>query len=369
MLGLMRGAALLRRPMARPVRSNCNRLLSTSTSGGWQQSFGRIPIVGPVLVHPWFRTALRGARTVVLVGTIGFASYSSGVHDALADPEGQTERILKKVLMSTGGAPTLDPNAADALLVTRLGNELVVAAQEQIQGELEALVGKDGSHAETERTRLESHLRALRHQWRFVVIDDDAVQAFVTDVLPGFVFVHRGLLDLMRKSAPQLSFILGHELSHHLLEHNEQARNLQRGFSLFQLLVLATVDPTGLVSFLAIELGVLSSLLSVTLALPSSRTHESEADVLALQLVVRACRDPAEAILAHETLGAYEEGQRQRSGSMALGTSLVATHPATRQRLADLKALLPEAEAEYRRTGCALRKTQLWRALKTNLAS
>lgn len=324
-------------------------------------SFLNTSRLGRFLVHPYTRAGLRATRTVALVGTVGFASYSSGVHDALADPEGQKENILKKVLMSTGGAPTLDPSAPDALLVTRLGNEVVQAAQEWLGHELEALNGKDGSSAEAERQRLQKHLRALRHQWRFVVIDDATVQAFVTDVLPGFVFVHRGLLELMRSSPPQLSFILGHELSHHLLEHNEQARNLQRGFSLLQLLVMATVDPTGLVSFLAVELGAMSALLSVTMALPSSRSHESEADALALQLVVRACRDPAVAIQAHETLGAYEEGLGRSPG---LGTPLIATHPATRRRLADLQQRLPEAEGQYKQAGCAQRKAQLWRALK-----
>ncbi len=337
--------------------------------------------LGRVLVHPATRLALRGARTVALVGTIGFASYSSGVHDALADPEGQTERILKKVLMSTGGAPTLEPEAPDALLVTRLGNELVLAAQDWLSHELEVLEakasgagggagsagGEAGGNVDAERLRLQKHLRALRHQWRFVVIDDPAVQAFVTDVLPGFVFVHRGLLDLMRDTPAQLSFVLGHELSHHLLEHNEQSRNLQRGFSLLQLLVLATVDPTGLVSFVAVELGAMGALLSVAFALPSSRTHESEADALALQLVVRSCRDPAAAIGAHETLASHEEAK----GPPVLGMApqLVASHPATRERLERLRVLLPAAEAEYKRQGCALRKTQLWRAIKSNLAA
>jgi len=295
------------------------------------------------------------------------------VHDALADPEGHQAKILKKVLMASGGAPTLEPTEPDALLVTRLGNEIVHAAQDWLNSELQELqrhhsvAAGESAAVESERERLQSHLRALRQQWRFVVIDDPTVQAFVTDVLPGFVFVHRGLLDLMRTSPAQLSFILGHELSHHLLEHNEQARALQRGFSVFQLLVLATVDPTGLVSFAAIELGALSSVLSIAFALPSSRGHESEADALALRLVTRACHDPAEAIQAHATLSAYE-ADKGGVGRLPLGGAL-ATHPATQQRLADLQQQLPEAVAEYQRSGCAARRAQLWRALQSSLGS
>ena len=341
--------------------------------------------LGQALVHPATRLALRATRTVALVGTVSFASYSSGVHDALADPDGQTEQILKMVLMSTGGAPTLEPDAPDARLVARLGNELVLAAQEWLSHELEALEAKSaggtgvgGSDVHEERLRLQMHLRTMRRQWRFVVIDDPAVQAFVTDVLPGFVFVHRGLIDLMRGSPAQLSFVLGHELSHHILEHNEQARDLQRGFSLLQLLVLATVDPTGLLSFVAVELGALGALLSIGVALPSSRTHESEADALALQLVVRSCRDPAAAIQALAALAELEELEEAAealAGAPAmrgLGTwlgALIVSHPPTHERFERLRALLPAAEAEYKRQGCEQRKSQLWRAITSNLAA
>jgi Zn-dependent protease with chaperone function len=330
--------------------------------------------LGQALVHPATRLALRATRTVALVGTVSFASYSSGVHDALADADGQTEQILKKVLMSTGGASTLEPDAPDARLVARLGNELVLAAQEWLSHELEALeaksaggTGDGGSDVHAERQRLQMQLRTMRRQWRFVVIDDPEVQAFVTDVLPGFVFVHRGLIELMRGAPAQLSFVLGHELSHHVLEHNEQARHLQRGFSLLQLLVLATVDPTGLVSLVAFELGALGALLSIGVALPFSRTHESEADALALQLVVRSCRDPAAAIQALAALAALEEA----AGAPAMGGlgtwlgALIVSHPPTHERFERLRALLPAAEAEYRRQGCEQRKTQLgqlWRA-------
>ena len=36
----------------------------------------------------------------------------------------------------------------------------------------------------------------LRHKWRFVVIESEQVNAFVADLLPGFVFVNRGLVSI-----------------------------------------------------------------------------------------------------------------------------------------------------------------------------
>ena len=50
-----------------------------------------------------------------------------------------------------------------------------------------------------------------------------------------------------------------------------------------------------------------------------------------------------------------------------LGTwlgALIVSHPPTHERFERLRALLPAAEAEYRRQGCEQRKTQLWRAIR-----
>jgi len=314
------------------------------------------------LTSPVTRTIVRSARTVGLAGTIAYGSYASGVHDALADPEGQTRRILTEVLKAHGGSAkggpnVLTPDAPDAQLITRLGNELVVAAQHLLSTELAELGNAESDQAQ--RDKLESKLRALRHNWRFVVIDNDVINAFVTDTLPGFVFVHRGLIELMGRDTEQLSFIIGHELSHHILDHNEQDRHLQGALSLLQLLVFVSIDPTGIVSFL-LELGAASTLLSYGVYLPTSRKHESEADALGLQLVTTACRKPGEAIKAHQTLAEYE--QRHGAGG-SRSTSLGATHPATLKRLEDLQQMVPEAEAQYKKGGCHLRKSQLYRAL------
>lgn len=227
-----------------------------------------------VVTHPRTRTVLRASRTVALAGSIGFAGYASGVHDALADPEGKTNEILCQVLKSHGGdeGKVLPADASDARLVTRLGTELVVAAQAALTQEEEELKAKlsqldeasrveettkgDGKarpELEKELERVSAQLRSLRHNWRFVVIDDNTINAFVTDTLPGYVFIHRGLINLMRKSHDQLSFIIGHELSHHILEHNEHQRQTGALLSLLQILVFVAVDPTGIVYFLMMD--------------------------------------------------------------------------------------------------------------------
>ena len=162
------------------------------------------------------------------------------------------------MLKSHGGdeGKVLPADASDARLVTRLGTELVVAAQAALTQEEEELKAKlsqldeasrveettkgDGKarpELEKELERVSAQLRSLRHNWRFVVIDDNTINTFVTDTLPGYVFIHRGLINLMRKSHDQLSFIIGHEVSHHILEHNEHQRQTGALLSLLQILV------------------------------------------------------------------------------------------------------------------------------------
>ena len=99
----------------------------------------------------------------------------------------------------------------------------------------------------------------------------------------------------------QLAFILAHELSHYLCEHGSEERTLQGIFSLLQLIALATVDPTGLLS-LGTELPVFKSLFELAIRLPMARGHETEADSLGLQLVARSCRDPMQESEPHSTL-------------------------------------------------------------------
>ena len=93
--------------------------------------------------------------------------------------------------------------------------------------------------------------------------------------------------------------------------------------------------------------------------MPMSRSHESEADSLGLQLAARACFDPRRAIRAHEVLREYELNH----GRNPAHTSLGASHPSTDTRLADLKHELSAAVTLYEADGCGARRAVLMRAL------
>lgn len=307
------------------------------------------------LTHPWTRRGLRIARTGALGAGIFGTGYSYGVQSCLDDPEGMSMSVLRQVLRSnTQGHDILAPDAAESQLVNRIGAELLVAARQHLTQELEETPDP------AEQERLQNRLRALQKpNWRFVVINSDIMNAFVTPSLPGYVFVHRGLLKMFEGKNEQLAFILGHELSHYLLEHGSSDTALQGAMSIMQLIVLVTVDPTGVLALLA-EVGMVGRLLSVAFELPSSRQHESEADRLGLQLCARSCYDPRLAIKAHEQLAAFE---RSQGGNPEL-TSVVSSHPATAKRIGDLQEQMPAVMALYESNGCHAKKRALLRALR-----
>ena len=79
-----------------------------------------------------------------------------------------------------------------------------------------------------------------------------------------------------------------------------------------------------------------------------SRQHETEADKIGLELLVRACYDPREAPELWERMGELGGGQRP--------PEWMSTHPASETRAENFRRWMPDAIAEYnRRCGGVLR--------------
>ena len=72
-----------------------------------------------------------------------------------------------------------------------------------------------------------------------------------------------------------------------------------------------------------------------------SRKHETEADKIGLDLLVRACYDPREAPDLWERMGQIGGGQRP--------PEWMSTHPASETRAENFRKWMPEAIAEYER--------------------
>ena len=77
-----------------------------------------------------------------------------------------------------------------------------------------------------------------------------------------------------------------------------------------------------------------------------SRKHETEADKIGLDLLVRACYDPREAPDLWERMGQIGSGQRP--------PEWMSTHPASETRAENFREWMPDAIAEYERRCGAL---------------
>ncbi len=173
-------------------------------------------------------------------------------------------------------------------------------------------------------------------QWEVVVFDDEQVNAFA---LPGGkIGVYTGLLKVATNQH-QLAAVIGHEVGHVIAHHGNERMSQSTLINIgaqavSQIMAANEVSNSGPI-MAAIGLGV-----QVGIQLPFSRTHESEADEIGLSLMAKAGFQPAEAIELWKNMEKASGGQRQ--------PELLSTHPAPQTRIADLTALLPNAQAIHK---------------------
>ena len=83
------------------------------------------------------------------------------------------------------------------------------------------------------------------------------------------------------------------------------------------------------------------------IALPFSRKHESEADVIGLQLMAQAGFNPQESVSLWENMAAASGGSPPQ---------FLSTHPSHATRIRDLQARLPEVMPLYQQAQAAGRR-------------
>ena len=82
----------------------------------------------------------------------------------------------------------------------------------------------------------------------------------------------------------------------------------------------------------------------VGVTLPFSRKHESEADIIGLQMMARAGFDPRQSVQLWKNMAAASNGSPPE---------LLSTHPSSGTRIEDLEASMPEALPLYQQARAA----------------
>ncbi len=161
---------------------------------------------------------------------------------------------------------------------------------------------------------------ATQWPWEVHVITLDEVNAWC---MPhGKIAVYTGLLQKIQPTDDELAAVLGHEVAHALREHTREQISQQMGTQT----VLGIAGALFGLGDTAQSLG--NMVANVTIGLPKSRTDETEADRIGVELAARAGYDPN---------GAISLWQKMEKLAGSQPPQWLSTHPSNETRLADLK--------------------------------
>lgn len=178
------------------------------------------------------------------------------------------------------------------------------------------------------------------YQWEYKLVENKEVNAWC---MPGGkIVVYTGILPLT-KDDDGLATVMGHEVSHALANHGAQRMSAAQ---LQQIGAVGVAVATGNKSIetqqmwqkyygLGTEVGGM---------LPFSRSHETEADKIGLILMTIAGYNPDQSVVFWGRMSA-----QSTSGNKP--PEIMSTHPSDATRIANLKALLPEARAVAAKVG------------------
>ena len=177
---------------------------------------------------------------------------------------------------------------------------------------------------------------ASKWKWEVNVEHNDELNAYC---MPGGkIMVYTGLMDKLKATDDELAAVIGHEIAHALREHGRermsQAYVQQFGLQALGVVLSSSAGATvGNASMQAASMGS-----QLFFALPNGREQEREADKIGLELAARAGYNPDAAV----TLW-----QKMEAQAGATPPEFLSTHPASANRIAELRTLAPKVRPLY----------------------
>ena len=248
---------------------------------------------------------------------------------------------LALLLVSCATSPT---GRSQLMLVSE---DQAIAFSKQAYIETVADLGKDGKivtdTAVTRRVqritdRLVVQAGIMRPEtrswsWEVKVIDDpEQVNAWC--MAGGKMAVYTGLLQKVKPTDDELAQVMGHEISHALANHTAERMSVAMATSLGLGVLSAASDKPGQ----AAAFGAVAATLAIEL--PNSRTAESEADRIGIELAAKAGYDPRAAVSLWQKMG-------QVGG--ANPPEFLSTHPSPGNRQETLRKLAEQMMPFYER--------------------
>ncbi|WP_341503338.1 M48 family metallopeptidase [Gallaecimonas sp. GXIMD4217] len=177
--------------------------------------------------------------------------------------------------------------------------------------------------------------REQQGSWEVVLFESKSVNAFA---LPGKkIGVYTGLLQVA-ENQDQLAAVIGHEVGHVLANHSNERLSQNQLTQVGMALGDAALGMAG-VQNRDLWMAGLGVGAQVGVLLPFSRTHESEADAIGLELMAKAGFDP------NASVALWRNMARQGSGAPV---EFLSTHPSPGTRIGKLQAGIPKVLPSYR---------------------
>ncbi|MBI3527575.1 MAG: M48 family metallopeptidase [Betaproteobacteria bacterium] len=172
-------------------------------------------------------------------------------------------------------------------------------------------------------------------EWSVKVIDDPkTVNAWC--MAGGKMAIYTGLILQIKPTDDELAQVMGHEISHALAKHSAEkmSRAMAMQVGLGALAVTQRDSRYGNLTLTGAQAAAI-----VALELPNSRTAESEADRIGIELAAKAGYDPHAAVTLWEKMAKVGGGKSR--------TDFLSTHPAPVKRMETLAALVPQMMPYY----------------------
>jgi predicted Zn-dependent protease len=163
---------------------------------------------------------------------------------------------------------------------------------------------------------------AAKWPWEVHVISIDEVNAWCMPA--GKMAMYTGLIQKLNATDDEIAAVMGHEIAHALREHARERISRQMGTQM-------TVGIVGALFGIG-QMGqsIAGTVADVTLNLPNSRLHETEADRIGVELAARAGFDPRAAVTLWEKMAKASKGGQP--------PKFLSTHPSHEDRINDLRA-------------------------------
>jgi predicted Zn-dependent protease len=174
-------------------------------------------------------------------------------------------------------------------------------------------------------------------EWSVKVIDDPkTVNAWC--MAGGKMAIYTGLIQQIKPTDDELAQVMGHEISHALAKHTQErmSRAMAMQVGLGAVALTQQNSQYGNLTLTAAQAAAV-----VGLELPNSRTAESEADRIGIELAAKAGYDP------HAAVTLWEKMAKVGGGNPNSRNDFLSTHPAPVKRMETLAELVPQMMPYY----------------------